>query len=148
MMVGRWVSFWDCLFLGAMLNFGVYLSVNIIHVFSLIFTKTCHYDRTGIITWFHFSDQSLPQKFHAQTSDLLDVWEFPPSNSKHHFRLGETESNKKVMPVEIYESWVCKWIFFFELRPSGSIKGGLRVAKASVKIARNHSKLDSKQKWN
>ena len=27
MMVGRWVSFWDCLFLGAMLNFlGVYLT--------------------------------------------------------------------------------------------------------------------------
>ena len=27
MMVGRWVSFWDCLFLGAMLNFrGVYTS--------------------------------------------------------------------------------------------------------------------------
>ena len=33
MMVGRWVSFWDCLFLGAMLNFRGVLHWFVLHVF-------------------------------------------------------------------------------------------------------------------
>ena len=91
MMVGRWVSFWDCLFLGAMLNFrGVsgMLFLFLLPFFwwyiFLWYLKIWIYDIIYIYIYFDYTPRT-PYFFSIQISIITR--DFSSSRKKHRWRV-------------------------------------------------------------